>query len=161
MNELAWVRRFHELGAPRIEEFLRRPRRLNIDEERELGEGVLGWACLRCAQRDRPEDAAFAAPEPGVAAEAFAGSVENPEPWVAIRLAADITSLAAVHGVLPLHVILEIQSLARNLIARRPPTLWLLCSDAPFVEPSSATVSKAGLVCGPGLYGLRLASPLA
>ena len=141
-------------GLEALINFLKLPRRLDMDAELELGEDVLAWLCARLTW----------AYEVGYTADGqILGEVErsvarisSPGGLLVIRVAMDAFDLPRERFLRPNHNLMEVWEIARHLVALDPPTMVLACGDVVFEHLQPPSLNPGEVRFGPTFFGFRI-----
>ncbi|MGK3971480.1 HEAT repeat domain-containing protein [Sorangium sp. So ce118] len=139
---LATGGRLHDAPIPSRAEL-----RLDGDPRKDV---VLAWLCARLASDER-----------GGAIAASAEVARSEVPWgdrdvYLVRLPFDQEEAPVAAGVVPMHNLIEISALARQLTAERSPSIWLVCADVAFSDLAPPELDPGAAARGPTYFGVRI-----
>ncbi|WP_437941594.1 HEAT repeat domain-containing protein [Sorangium sp. So ce341] len=111
---------------------------------------VLAWLCARLASDER-----------GGTIAASAEVARSEVPWgdkdvYLVRLPFDQEEAPVAAGVVPMHNLIETSAMARQLMAERSPSIWLVCADVAFSDLASPELDPGAAAWGPTYFGVRI-----
>ncbi|WP_437599691.1 HEAT repeat domain-containing protein [Sorangium sp. So ce590] len=121
--------------------------RLEVDPRKDA---VIAWLCARLASDER-----------GGAIAAGAEVARSEVPWgvkdvYLVRLPFDQEEAPLAAGVFPMHNLIEISAVARQLTAERSPSIWLVCADVAFSDLAPPELEPGTVAWGPTYFGVRI-----
>ncbi|WP_437577309.1 HEAT repeat domain-containing protein [Sorangium sp. So ce887] len=120
---------------------------LDVDPRKDA---VIAWLCARLASDER-----------GGAIAAGAEVARSEVPWgvkdvYLVRLPFDQEEAPLAAGVFPMHNLIEISAVARQLTVERSPSIWLVCADVAFSDLAPPELEPGTVAWGPTYFGVRI-----